>query len=83
MKLSAKLKVLSTSNENDAIKSAKFNFFFFFAKLVFLVFLSYSLFFSYCVNPGLVPTGLGWHIVPGLGCLGTILAGAFWLPWLT
>ena len=53
---------------------------FFFAKLVFI---SYSLFFSYCVNPGLVPTGLGWHIVPGLGCLGTILAGAFWLPWLT
>lgn len=38
---------------------------------------------AYCVNPGLVPTGLGWHIVPGLGCFGTILAGAFWLPWLT
>jgi len=38
---------------------------------------------AYCVNPGLVPTGLGWHIVPGLGCLGTMLAGIFWLPWLT
>ena len=68
--------------ENDAFRSAKFKFqkFYFFAKLVFI---AYFLFFSYCVNPGLVPTGLGWHIVPGLGCFGTILAGAFWLPWLT
>ena len=63
--------------ENDAFRSAKS---YFFDKLAFI---SYFLFFSYCVNPGLVPTGLGWHIVPGLGCFGTILAGAFWLPWLT
>ena len=38
---------------------------------------------AYCVNPGLVSTGLGMHIVPGLGCLGSVLAGLFWLPWLT
>lgn len=38
---------------------------------------------AYCVNPGLVSTGLGIHIIPGLGCLGSLLAGIFWLPWLT
>jgi len=40
-------------------------------------------FFRYCVNPGLVSTGLGMHIIPGLGCFGSLLAGIFWLPWLT
>ena len=37
---------------------------------------------SYCVNPGIIQTGLGRHIGPGLGCCGLTAALLCWLPWL-
>ncbi len=37
----------------------------------------------YCVNPGPVSTGLGSHVLPGLGCsCGLLFALLCWLPWL-
>ena len=36
----------------------------------------------YCVNPGMTQTGLGRHIISGLGCCGLSAAALCWLPWL-
>eukprot|EP00095_Tigriopus_kingsejongensis_P003291 maker-scaffold1633_size32735-snap-gene-0.8 protein:Tk03291 transcript:maker-scaffold1633_size32735-snap-gene-0.8-mRNA-1 annotation:"retinol dehydrogenase 13-like" len=37
---------------------------------------------TYCVNPGMILTGLGHHIIPGLGCFWLTAALCCWLPWL-
>lgn len=37
---------------------------------------------TYCVNPGMTQTGLGYHIIPGLGCFWLTAALFCWLPWL-
>jgi hypothetical protein len=39
-------------------------------------------YFRYAVDPGPVVTGLGAHIIPGLGFCGSLLAVCCWLPWL-
>ena len=45
--------------------------------------LFYSIFYlRYAVNPGIVRSGLGIHILKGLGCCGLTSALVCWLPWL-
>ena len=39
-------------------------------------------FSRYAVDPGPVATGLGVHILPGLGFCGSVAAVCCWLPWL-
>ena len=48
----------------------------------FLTKIYFYYFFRYAVDPGPVVTGLGVHILPGLGFCGSMAALCCWLPWL-
>ena len=39
-------------------------------------------YFRYAVNPGIVQSGLGVHILSGLGCCAATAAIFCWMPWL-
>ena len=39
-------------------------------------------YFRYAVNPGIVQSGLGVHILSGLGCCAATAAIFCWMPWV-
>ena len=34
------------------------------------------------MNPGIVSTGLGTHVIRGLGCIGLAAMSFYWFPWI-